>query len=284
MPFRPFENIRGLAHRRETTAIRAEARIQDQARTIGAAATPMPTAPHVGATVMPAILSGVEAYWRNRIGSRRVPLRSDIDPAGIAPALPATMILERVAPGIARIRVAGQQIEAMCGLDPRGMPLSVFFAPESRDYLGAHVEAAFAGPAIVSLELSTARRLLRRQITGRLLILPLDDGTGLYSRALAVIATTSDVSGQAPARFGIPTGAPVRCDVMPAPPTMAEDAGAAVRTEPTVAMTQERRRLRTDLRKRYRLFEVVEGHSKASRLAARDDTGRPDLRVVGSDA
>lgn len=289
----PFSDVPGLSTADAGTAPtaragRAATRRTDRARSLGGASKTLPGPATVAVTQGAGAadpLAQVEAYWRARIGTRRVPLRRDIDPAGIENLLPATMILERVGPGIARIRVAGQQIERMCGMDTRGIPVSAFFAADARETLGAYVEAAFAGPAIVSVPLLTGRRFLRRGVAGQLLILPLDDGTGSgtgpVSRALAVIVMQGEVTGAAPVRFGIPPEAPIRCEVMPLPDTISRALfeEAPVRAEPSVEATRDRRRAREDLRRRFRLFEVVDGNSAVVRSAS---DAPPRLSVVAS--
>ncbi|MEL6992372.1 MAG: PAS domain-containing protein, partial [Pseudomonadota bacterium] len=47
------------------------------------------------------------AYWNALRVNLDVPRRCDVDPRGIAGILSRTFILERVAPGLARFRVAG---------------------------------------------------------------------------------------------------------------------------------------------------------------------------------
>ncbi len=60
-------------------------------------------------------LSQVEAYWEGLRQGRDVPMRSDIDPRGIEDALEYAFILERIAPGLARLRVAGSHLSDVMG-------------------------------------------------------------------------------------------------------------------------------------------------------------------------
>ncbi len=240
------------------------------------------TPAHIG----PEVFAAVEAYWHAARSTAWVPRRSDIDPDAIADALPATMILERVSPGIARIRVAGQLVGQACGMDPRGMPLSVFFAPAARRMLGAHIELAFAGPAIVQIPLTTPRRLLRAGIPGSLLILPLDDGSGQITRALAVLVTDAPLPRQAAVRFDIPDTRAPRIDVIPAPTVLRPVSSRSVRTEPPVARTMERRATGgtppVAAERAYKRFEVVHGSGKTSIASATGAAQRPALSLVVS--
>ena len=72
-------------------------------------------------------------YWDDLRGTRNAPARSEIDPRHISQALEYTFIAEFVTPDIARLRIAGRQFEDLLGMDPRGMPLGVYFSLDARD-------------------------------------------------------------------------------------------------------------------------------------------------------
>ncbi|MDE1130590.1 MAG: PAS domain-containing protein, partial [Ascidiaceihabitans sp.] len=82
-------------------------------------------------------LSQVESYWEALRGSRLVPKRSEIDPRGIEYALEYTFVLERIAIGMARFRIAGSHLCNIMGMEVRGMPLSSFITPSGRKTLGS---------------------------------------------------------------------------------------------------------------------------------------------------
>ena len=65
---------------------------------------------HRPATRFPHI-SQVEAYWDALRGARLVPDRSEVDPRGIERALEYAFIMELVAPGVGRLRIAGGHLE-----------------------------------------------------------------------------------------------------------------------------------------------------------------------------
>lgn len=140
-------------------------------------------------------LAALESYWRDLRRARPLPARADVDPARLDSALPHAFILERVAPGIGRIRVAGQALSMLWGAEPRGMPLCTLFGVASRDRLQGFLEQVFALPALVELPLITARRFVRPRIAGRILVLPLADRQGDVSRAIGAIWMEGAVTG-----------------------------------------------------------------------------------------
>jgi hypothetical protein len=71
----------------------------------------------------PTATSEMERYWGSLPRTRGVPMSKDVDPAKMEGLLEDSFILERVAPGVARIRVAGRDIAGLFGLEPRGLPL-----------------------------------------------------------------------------------------------------------------------------------------------------------------
>ena len=173
--------------------------------------------PQNGSTDLPGVdnptLQSLERYWQTLRHAQRVPSRNDIEPSQIDAALPHAFILQRVAPGIARMRVAGQQLHDLLKMDARGMPLSTFFLPEARDQISKLIEAAFTEPAIISVPLNSPGGLVRGQITGTMLMLPLRDDKGETSRILGAIVTEGEV-GSRPRRFEIAAGARIRHETL----------------------------------------------------------------------
>lgn len=130
-----------------------------------------------------------EAYWNGLRRAGEVPFRSEIDPRGLENILSQTFILERIAPGIARFRLAGQALNEMAGMEVRGMPLSAFFTPDARSRLSAAMEHMFDAPAIVELTLNTEATRLRGAQEARMILLPLRSDLGEVSRALGVFVS-----------------------------------------------------------------------------------------------
>ncbi len=154
-------------------------------------------------------LQSLEKYWRALRHAQRIPSRNDIEPRQIDEALPHAFILQRVAPGVARMRVAGQQLHDLLKMDARGMPVSAFFVPDARDQIAELVESAFKSPAIVSIQVVSHGSLLRNEVTGTMLLLPLRDAKGDTTRILGALVTDGN-RGNRPRRFEIAQGVPIR--------------------------------------------------------------------------
>ncbi|MEM1429224.1 MAG: PAS domain-containing protein [Pseudomonadota bacterium] len=144
----------------------------------------------------------LEAYWHQLRGTRLVPARSEVDPRQIEDSLEYAFILERVAPGMARFRLAGMHLSDLMGMEVRGMPVTAFFTPEARKPLSDAMEAVFDAPAIVRLTLNGETGIGRPGLDARLLLLPLKSDFGDVSRALGCLVTNGPV-GRAPRRFSI---------------------------------------------------------------------------------
>ena len=151
------------------------------------------------------ILSDLEDYWCGLSRARRIPFRSEVDPGRIDVALPHSFIVQRVARGTGRIRVAGSRVEQVLGLDPRGMPLSAVFTPSGRVALGHWFAEVFDRPAIVELPLVSARGIGRPRLSGAMLLLPLAAEDGTVSMALGAMVTEGEI-GRGPRRFDVPDG------------------------------------------------------------------------------
>ncbi len=162
------------------------------------------------------VLEELETYWRDLRGARRIPVRSDVDPLRIDSALPYAFILDRVAPGVGRLRVAGQKLSAFVGSEARGMPLTTFFTADARAMVMQQTELVFSRPALVEMPVVSARSLGRPKLTGRMLLLPLLGPDGHVSRALGAILTDGMI-GRLPRRFDIPEGQSFRCEDLPEP-------------------------------------------------------------------
>lgn len=137
-------------------------------------------------------LRQAEAYWA-ALGNGGVPRRSQIDPRGLQNILEFAFILERIAPGLARFRLAGQHLAGLAGMDARGMPLSVFFDTGSRNRLSAVLEHVFEAPAVAEMTLGAASG------TAQMLLLPLRGEGDDVNRALGMLV--SDQVGAA--RFSL---------------------------------------------------------------------------------
>lgn len=135
-----------------------------------------------GQTVNPLRL--VEGYWSALREGNDLPKRSQVHPRGLSDVLEYVFILERVAPGVARFRIAGSQWTALAGMEVRGMPISSFFRTTGRADMAAALEACFDTPAVIEAHL-TARSLQRApDVPGKLIMLPMRCDLGRISRIL----------------------------------------------------------------------------------------------------
>jgi hypothetical protein len=150
--------------------------------------------------MMPAIAQ-VEAYWHGLRDAGSIPRRSDVDPRGIQDALENAFIIERIAPGIARFRLAGMHLTDLLGMDVRGMPFSAFFAPALRNEMTPQIEAIFSDPAIVSFDLEAEGGYGKPSLKGKMVLMPLTNDSGDVTRALGVLVTDGKL-GRTPRRFG----------------------------------------------------------------------------------
>jgi hypothetical protein len=149
-----------------------------------------------------AMLAEVRGYWEGLRCGDRPPSRSEVDPRGLAGALENSFVIERVAPGIARFRIAGMHLGEIMGMDVRGMPVLSLIDPPARATFRVALEAVFAGPSILEMALEAERGIGRPRLEARLLLLPLRDRTGATALALGCLATDGKI-GRAPRRLAI---------------------------------------------------------------------------------
>jgi hypothetical protein len=144
----------------------------------------------------------VRAYWEALRAGRVAPTRSEVDPRGIERALEYAFILERVAPKVARFRLAGMHLSDLMGMEVRGMPLSSFFQTEIRDDVAEVVDTVFTGPQIVEMSLAGETGIGCPPLEARLLILPMRSDLGDMNRALGCFVSQGTI-GRTPRRFEV---------------------------------------------------------------------------------
>ena len=149
-------------------------------------------------------LSQVESYWEALRGSRLVPKRSEIDPRGIEHALEYTFVLERIAIGMARFRIAGSHLCNIMGMEVRGMPLSSFITPSGRETLGNVLEDVFQRPSACELEMVAEVGRKKPAMEARMVLMPLRSDLGDVSRILGCFVAKGELGTQ-PRRFEIVT-------------------------------------------------------------------------------
>ncbi len=148
------------------------------------------------------VLNEVLGYWEALRAGRVVPSRADVDPRGIERALEYAFVLERIAPSIARFRLAGMHLVDLMGMEVRGMPVTSFFTPRARQRVSEALEAAFQGPSVVELVLEAEAGIGKPPMTARMLILPMKSDLGDVSRALGCLIAEGE-TGRTPRRFEV---------------------------------------------------------------------------------
>ncbi len=144
----------------------------------------------------------VTAYWEALRAGRAVPLRSEVDPRGIELALESAFILERVAPQVARFRLAGTALSDLMGMEVRGMPITAFFTTAAREDAGRRIEAVFQGPETAEFTLHAEAAPGKPALDARLVLLPLRSDLGDITRALGCLVADGPI-GRAPRRFDL---------------------------------------------------------------------------------
>ncbi|ARE38438.1 hypothetical protein RGUI_0297 [Rhodovulum sp. P5] len=151
-----------------------------------------------------AALDEVEAYWSSlRETNGSLPTRAQLEPRGFARALSNCFVAEAIAPHHLRLRLAGQHLHELMGMEMRGMPLSALVLPESRPQLQKTIGELLSDmDAPVRLRLISPRSYGRQALFAGMLLLPLAPEAGSPQRVLGAIATVGTV-GWTPRRFQI---------------------------------------------------------------------------------
>ncbi len=148
------------------------------------------------------IVTDMRAYWTSLRKGRAIPARADIEPRGIHRALDYAFILERMAPGAARFRLAGRHLIDLMGMEVRGMPLCAFLNASSRGRFSDVLESVFKGPQLAELTLHAKAEYGRPELQGRMLLMPLRSDLGDVTRALGCLIAEGN-PGIAPRRFDL---------------------------------------------------------------------------------
>jgi hypothetical protein len=141
----------------------------------------------------------LRGYWDSLRQGRALPRRDRIDPRCIAPALEHVFLIERLAPGSARFRIAGQEVCAMAGRDLRGLPFSLLLDPAARPRLAPQLDAVFTGPSVLDM---TLRAMPERAVL-RVLVLPLTGWRGGSDLAIGCVDAAGLAPAAVPRRFQI---------------------------------------------------------------------------------
>lgn len=173
-------------------------------------------------------LAAFEGYWASKCPDGDIPRRSQIDPRGIERLLSNAFVTERIAPGMARLRIAGMHLSDVMGMEVRAMPLSCLIAPADRDRFSEALVELFDRPAKIEMTLEAEGGLGRPALNGRMLLLPLRSDLGDISRALGCLLIQGPI-GRTPRRF--------RISGIETQPIAAEGPSLARKVAPSAAMS-----------------------------------------------
>ena len=149
-------------------------------------------------------LDEVEEYWARLRASRGdLPTRAQLDPRGFSRALSNCFVAEAITPRHLRLRLSGQHLQDLMGMDLRGMPLSALILPESRPQLEELIDDILSERRSgARVRIISPRTYGRQALFGGLLLLPLAREAGTPPRILGALATVGAV-GWTPRRFQI---------------------------------------------------------------------------------
>lgn len=141
----------------------------------------------------------VQRHWESLRDGRTAPGRAEVDPRLLAGCLDRVFVAEMIAPSVARIRLAGQHLYDLLGMEPRGMPLSVYFEGAGRTELAQALAQVQQGARVV-LPLRSDRAQGQPVLDAMVALMPLADREGRLTRVLGVLESLGPV-GRAPRRF-----------------------------------------------------------------------------------
>lgn len=144
----------------------------------------------------------LRGYWEGlRVGGA-LPMRAAVNPSGLGGALENAFIVERIASGMGRFRVAGSALGDVMGIEPRNMPLTMLFEPVARGMLTRVLDEVFTSATALDITMEAERAIGRPHLAARMIVLPLRGTDGEYHQAIGALALSGTV-GRSPRRFGI---------------------------------------------------------------------------------
>jgi hypothetical protein len=141
-------------------------------------------------------------HWDALRAGRAMPERDEIDPLDLAQSLEFLFLAEPVAPGVARLRLAGQHLTRLLGMEPRGMPLCALFEGAARDEVAQAVDQVVRHGLRVLMPVRAEGGLGRPALEGLLALMPLSAGPGAQARVLGVVQTRGAI-GRTPRRLSL---------------------------------------------------------------------------------
>jgi hypothetical protein len=176
-------------------------------------------------------LAEMRAYWQALRRQGALPRRQDIQPRGMAGLLPGAFLVERTAPGVGRLRVAGQLLGDLIGMDAAGMPLAALFDPQARAHLASLLEICLLRPATLEMSFTCDAGPDAPALRGKLAIFPIENDGARGELGMGVLALTDKI-GRAP-RHLTPTGARMTRIDLPRYHKLTEFEDFSVRPTPT---------------------------------------------------
>jgi hypothetical protein len=146
------------------------------------------------------MITSLKTYWERLRAGRIAPFRAEIDPREFEVALENMFIVERIAPGNMRIRLAGMKVCEMMGMEVRGMQPGLFITQDDRARFERLLEVVMSEPAVVELMLEARGRSGPFRAT--MLLMPLRSDFGEINRVLGCTSGESDLY-QAPLAFSL---------------------------------------------------------------------------------
>lgn len=159
-------------------------------------------------------LNILRSYYDGLRHEGTLPHRDQIEPRALGGVLENSFLVERIASGIGRFRLAGMAVQDTMGMDARNMPLSILFEPVARAQLTQVLEQVFTSPTMLDLTLEAERMIGRPHLAARMILLPLRDAKGGYHQVIGALALSGTI-GRAPRRFGITRMRSERFDAPP---------------------------------------------------------------------
>lgn len=132
-------------------------------------------------------LARVETYWANLRGDLALPSRSQIDPRDLGDVLQYVFILERIAPGLARFRIAGSHLNTLFGAELRGMPISSMMRAPARSDCAVALETCFDTPSITEIPVKAIAQKHGVARDGAMILLPMTSDDGSVNRILGAL-------------------------------------------------------------------------------------------------
>lgn len=212
------------------------------------------------------MIASLKSYWERLRAGRIAPYRAEIDPREFETALENMFIVERIAPGNLRIRLAGMKVCEIAGMEVRGMQPGIFVTDPERARFERLLEIVMTEPAVVEIALDAAG--VATPVRATMLLMPLRSDFGEINRVLGC-ASLDSAFYQPPLAFSLR-------EVSINPVKAVREAGEASRAMP--GFGEEAAAFEGPEAAAPRL-RAIEGNPSAARRRA----ARPKLRLVDGD-